>query len=518
VATSSTADGARSTARSIARSTTQGTAIDRPPNILLITIEHLSIRSAGCYGNPMVQTPSLDRLAAQGTAFEHCTMATPLCVPSRTSMFTGRYPSQHGCRDNTALLPPDEVHLPGMLRDAGYACGQFGKNHCFPDTAAAGFEMAIDEKPARTQAREVWRAPWPEPSVPIPPEVLAAQPRRFRWGEYPLPIWSGGSYPVPADIAAPRANVDNALAFIEAHPDQPTFTWLSFSDPHPPYRPPAPYDTLYPLDSLPLPPQRENELASKPAVQQVYYHGGWHHLMDETQMRLARSLFYGALTYVDACLGVLFDALEAQDRLKNTVILIHGDHGDFLGEHGLSRKCAAFYDCLVQVPLITYGLPGFTPGTRSDLQVEGVDFLPTLLAVAGVASPPRINGINQLDVIAGRTAPRDSTYAEVGSRMPLPSGGVRAALRDALDGVSYDTPLAQLPLVESGTFFLSRGRMIRTPEWKYAHYVDDIPELYDLQTDPWELENLAGNPQYAEMEAQLKQRLLERTITAGDPR
>jgi len=201
--------------------------------------------------------------------------------------------------------------------------------------------------------------------------------------------------------------------------------------------------------------------------------------MDEAQVRLARSHFYGALTYVDACVGVLLDGLRARGRLQNTVILVHGDHGDFLGEHGLSRKCAAFYDCLVQVPLIAYGLPGMAPGTRSDLQVEAVDFLPTLLAVAGLPAPPRINGRNQLEIIAGRANARDSTYAEVGSRMPLAPGGARAALRDALDGISYDVPLQDLPLVESGTFFLSRGWMIRTPKWKYAYYVDDTPEFYD---------------------------------------
>jgi arylsulfatase A-like enzyme len=103
--------------------------------------------------------------------------------------------------------------------------------------------------------------------------------------------------------------------------------------------------------------------------------------------------------------------------------------------------------------------------------------------------------------------------------MPLRPGALAEALRDAEAGVSYDDQsLESLPLVESGTFFLSRGRMVRTPEWKYAHYVDDVPELYDLRRDPWELENLAGRAEYREVEERLRRRLLERAIEAGDPR
>lgn len=498
--------------------TTMASPAGRRPDILLVTIEHLSIRGLGCYGNLLVQTPHLDRLAAEGVLFEHATVASPLCVPSRTSLFTGRYPSTTGCRDNTLLLPAHEVHLPGLLREAGYVCGLFGKNHCFSDPAAAGFAAAVEEGPLRARQRAAWGRSWPAPPVPIDPAVLAAQPRRFRWSEHPLPLWSGGRYPAGADEAPPRANVDQALTFLDRHRDAPTFTWLSFSDPHPPFRPPAPYDTMYRLEEIPLPPRRRDELASKPAVQQVYYYGGWHYLMDDTQLRMASALYYGALTYIDHCLGILFDALRAQGRLDKMVVLVFGDHGEFLGEHGLSRKCAAFYDCLVQVPLLGRGLPGAPPGTRSDLLAELVDLFPTLLGLAGLPVPPHVHGRSVPGMLAGRVPRRTSTYCEVGSRQPLPPGGPRAALADALAAVSYDRPLEELPLVESGTFFLSRGRMLRTPEWKYAHYVDDTGELYDLRADPWERENLAGRPEYQDVEERLRRLLLERTIAAGDPR
>jgi arylsulfatase len=490
----------------------------RRPNILLVTIEHLPARALGCYGHPLNATPHLDRLAAEGAQFQHATVASPLCVPSRAALFTGRYPSQNGCRDNTRLLPAHEASLPSLLHEAGYVCGLFGKNHCFSDPAAAGFVEYVGEEKLRAQHRAAWGQPWPEPPLPIDPAVLAAQPRRFKWGEHPLPIWSGGRYPAPADEAPPRANVERALAFLRRHHDAPTFTWLSFYDPHPPFRPPAPYDTRYPLDQVPVPPRPVGELESKPAVQQVYYHGGWHHLMDEDQVRMAASLYFGAVAYLDDCLGRLFDEMRGDGLLDETVVIVHGDHGEFLGEHGLSRKCAAFYDCLVQSPLVIRGLPGVPAGTRSDIQVELIDLFPTLLQLASVPVPPQTNGQSILDVLTGQTPARDCTYAEVGSRQPRPSGGARAALRDALAGISDDRPLEELPLVESGTFFLSQGRMIRTPEWKYCHYVDDRPELYDLRHDPWELENLAGRLEHQAQEEALRRRLLERTIAAGDPR
>ena len=106
----------------------------------------------------------------------------------------------------------------------------------------------------------------------------------------------------------------------------------------------------------------------------------------------------------------------------------------------------------------------------------------------------------------------------MGSRQPLPEGGPEAELAALKAGVSREEPIDELPLVESGTFFLSRGRMVRTEDWKYAHYVNDRPELYDLRADPGELVNLAGQPAYREQEEALRRRLLERMIEAGDPR
>jgi arylsulfatase A-like enzyme len=432
-------------------------------------------------------------------------------------MFTGRYPSLTGGRDNTARLPAPERHLPGLLSEAGYACGLFGKNHCFADPGAAGFVEVHAEDEVRSRLRAAWGKPYPPPPVPLDPALLAAQPRRFRWGEHPLPIWSGGPHPSRAEDAPARSNVDATLSFLQRHRDRPTFSWLSFFDPHPPFRPPAPFDTRFDPAAMPLPPRRAGELERKPAVQQVYYHGGWHHLMDEAQTRMAAALYYGALAYVDDCLGLVFDALREAGRLDDTIVVVHADHGEFLGEHGLSRKCAAFYDCLVQVPLIVHGVPELGAGW-SEAPVELVDLFPTLLQAAGVEAPAHISGRNLIDVEAGRIPAREDSYAEVGSLQPLPAGGPRAALRDALEGLSYDAPLTALPLVESGTFFLSRGRMIRTPEWKYAHYVDDVAELYDLRADPWELENLAGRPEHREQEESLRVRLLERSIEAGDPR
>ena len=489
------------------------------PNIILITIEHLSVRGLGCYGNTIARTPHLDELAAAGTRFEHCTVPSPLCVPSRVSFFTGRYPSITGCRDNTLLMPEKETgHLPGLLKEAGYVCGLFGKDHCFPDAKAAGFQEVHNETGVRLALREEFGRPWPEPPKAIDPNVLAAQVRRFRWGEYPRPIWYGGSYPVEAARTPARLNADRALDFLKRHRAEPTFTWLSFSDPHPPYRSPEPYCSMYRPEDMPLPERPPQELQSKPFVQQVYYHGGWMRLMDDEQLRQALAFYYGSLSFVDACVGVLIEGLKREGIWDDTVIIATGDHGDYLGEHGLIRKTANFYDCLVQVPLIARGLPGTAPGQTSFLQTEQIDLYPALLQAAGIGIPAGVQGRSITDVLAGRLPARESTYAEVGSRQPRPPGGAKAELDALKAGINREEALEALPLVESGTFFLSSGRMIRTDSWKYAHYVDDRPELYDLDMDPLELQNLAGREEYREKEEELRRALLERTIEAGDPR
>ena len=443
--------------------------------LVVITIEHLPARALGCYGNTTARTPHLDALARHGARFEHCTVASPLCVPSRVAFFTGRYSSNTGCRDNTRLLPDsEEHHLPGLLRDAGYRCGLFGKNHCFPDPRAAGFSDVMDEFDARRAQRQAYGAELPGPANPIDPDLLAQQTRRFRWGEHPRPIWYGGTYPFAAAESPARQNVNNALRFLETCDDEPAFLWVSFSDPHPPYRAPHQYDVLFDADQMELPVRPDDELANKPYVQQVYYHGGWLQLMDDAQLRQSTAYYHGMVSYVD--------------------------------------------DCLVQVPLIVHGLPGADEGEVLPLLIEQTDVYPTILQRAGIAAPGGIQGRSISDVLTGSASARESTYAEVGSSQPLPPGGSKAELGALLAGVSRDEPLENLPLVESGTFFLSRGRMIRTQDWKYAHYVGDKPELYDLRSDPGELHNLAGMPEHREKEEELRRRLLERAITAADPR
>lgn len=487
--------------------------------IVVITIEHLSVRGLGCYGNSVVQTPHLDAFARDNARFQHCTVPSPLCVASRVSFFTGRYASITGCRDNTLLLPEkEEFHLPGLLNQAGYRCGLFGKNHCFPDPHAAGFKEVHDESQIRGAQRNAYGRELPQPATPIDPSILARQTRRFRWGGHPYPIWYGGVYPFGPEEAPARQNVDHALDFLERQDNEPSFIWLSFSDAHPPFRAPEPYASMYHPEDMVLPERPPGELEHKPFAQQVYYHGGWLHLMDDAQLRQAMAYYYGMLSYLDDCLGIFFEGLKNLERWNGAVIAATGDHGEYLGEHGLIRKTAAFYDCLVQVPLIVRGLPGTHEGETVTLQTEQIDLYPTLLQSAGVAIPPGVQGRSIADVIAGTVPERDCTYAEVGSRQPLPAGGPEAELAALKAGVSREEPLDELPLVESGTFFLSRGRMVRTENWKYAHYVNDRAELYDLRVDLGELVNLAGQPAYREQEEALRLLLLERMIEAGDPR
>lgn len=463
----------------------------------MITLEHTSVRSLGCYGNEEVKTPAIDRLAADSTVVSNCTVPCPLCVPSRVAFFSGRYPSATGSRQNEVLINPDEVHLVGLLAQAGYRCGLVGKNHCFTDIEKAGFSYHRPENRGRYGRRTAAAAgtELPPPVKPVDPALIAARQQRYNWSEYPRPLWGGGPLPAAPEEASSYMNVQNALAFLREPGDAPKFLWLSFTDPHPPYRCPPPYDRMYDPSALSVPPLPADESAY-PQVLQFYRREGCFDLFDEEQRRQTKAYYYGMLSYVDFCLGLFFDELRRHSLLEQTAILLTGDHGDFMGERGLVRKCGTFYDCLVQVPLILHGWPGIKPG-RVDMPVSSLDCMPALLSLAGIDEPPGIQGRNLIHMLQGKLPARRATYGEIGGFTPPSEAAGRG--------------------LEGHTFYYGHSRMLRTNRYKYICHLDDEDELYDLAVDPLELENLIHRPELTDVLAELRYQMLLESIKAEDP-
>lgn len=478
----------------------------KQPHIVVIMTDQQKATAIDHYGGP-VRAPNLARLGAEGLLYERAFTPHPLCVPARVSFWTGRWPHSHGARTNEIPMPGTETHLAQVLHAHGYRLGHFGKNHCFTqedfdryfdcvflaghgDVIAPGVTM-VNSGPGK----------WP------------AGPRGIR-----RPVARVRREP-PEESATYRVT-ERAARFLEeqASGQQPLCLWVSIPDPHTPLQVPEPYASKYPPASVPLPPWITGELDTKPERQRVYSHLLAYDDLREEDVRLAASIYYGMIDFLDQRVGFLLDTLERLGLREDTVVVFTSDHGDYLGEHRLLGKSNAFYDCLTHVPLLL-SWPGHLPtGERRPELVSTIDVMPTVLSLAGVPLPPGVQG-RQLPGTPGAPPARDAIFAEYGAGGPA----VTLAAAERLYPPGSEGPRPALLREREGE---GRAKMVRTLGAKCTHdtlhagagnsTADD--ELYDLDADPWELTNLAGDPRRAGQLAELRLRLLDWCMETEDAR
>ena len=445
------------------------------------------------YGGP-VRTPNLSRLVADGILYERCYTPHPLCVPARVSLWTGRWPHSHGARTNEIPMPRGETHFGRVLREHGYTLAHFGKNHCFTqedfdtyfdrvflaghgDRIAEGVTM-VNTGPNRGQ-------PVPDPGgVRRPVATVRSEP--------------------PEQSATYRV-VEEATRYLDerGQDSSPFCLWVSIPDPHTPLQVPEPYASRYPASEVPLPPWRDGELATKPERQRVFSHLLHYDDVREDDVRLAASIYYGMIDFIDERVGHLLDTLERLSLRENTMVVFTADHGDYLGEHHLLAKSNAFYDCLTRVPLLL-SCPGAVRGTQRIADpVSLIDVMPTLLTLAGVPLPDGVQG-QLLPGLPVSGAPRDAVFSEYGAGGPP----ITMEVADRLCPPGQPRLLPPLLREREGE---GHGKMVFDGRWKYCY--DSNPtggeELYDVRDDPWELTNLASRPEHAATVAHLRQRLLD---------
>jgi arylsulfatase A-like enzyme len=465
----------------------------KAPHVVLIMTDQQKATAIDLYGGP-VAAPNLARIAAGGRLYEQAYTPHPLCVPARVSFWTGRWPHSHGARTNEIPMPRGETHFARVLRAAGYRLGHFGKNHCF---TAADFAACFDR---------VFEAGHGDRFGEGVTAVVSAPPRS------PL-------RPDPGTVARPVARVraeppqesatyqvtEAALRFLEAHAGdgRPLALWVSIPDPHGPLQAPQPYASRYPPPAVPLPPWREGELATKPQRQRVFSDLLHYDDLVADDVRLAASVYYGMIDFLDERVGVLLDALERLGLRQETVVAFTSDHGDYLGEHHLLGKSNAFYDCLTRVPLLV-SWPGRLPeGARRPEVVSTLDVMPTLLTLAGVPLPDGVQG-QLLPGTPGAPPPREAVFSEYGAGGPAVT--LEVARRRCPPGRPRRTP----PLLREREGE-GHAKMVRTGRWKYTHdpLAPGDDELYDLRADPWELTNLAADGAYTTVVAGLRLTLLD---------
>lgn len=433
--------------------------MNRPPNILWFMTDQHRADAMGCAGNPVVQTPNLDRLAREGMRFDRCYVTNPVCMPSRATMFTGRYPHTHGSWKNHVPLPESEVTLPAVLAQHGYATAAIGKVHLAntseysrPGRTLPPTSMHRNRGVPAAEVDRFWES-WHGPHYGFQHAELAIQHGNRVVGGGHYDRWLRRHHPEALDLLEPEHALrpltgaieswkaalpaelhydtwiaDRTVRFLVQHQaqraDQPFFVCCSFPDPHRPLCPPAPYCDMYDPASVDLPTPNRGELESMPPHHRLYFEGRLaatpyapggvqgaaaqrHVLRDlpEAHLREMKAHYYGLISLVDASIGRVLAALDRLGLNEHTIVLYCSDHGELMGDHGLLFKGPFHYESMVRTPLL-WRWPGVVGQGRTYEHVaSAVDLMPALLEACGLPPEPGVQGESLLPMLRGATDP-----------------------------------------------------------------------------------------------------------------
>ncbi len=435
-------------------------------NLLILMDDEHSTKALGCYGHPFVQTPNLDRLAENGTLFERAYTNSPICVPARATIATGRQVHETRCWDNAIAYDGQMRSWTHRMQQTGHRVVSVGKLHYRNASNLAGFDRQIVPMHIANGRGDTLGL------VRDPPPV---RPQGRKFAEE---IGPGDSPYIQYDkrITEEACNWLNNEGLRE---QQPWVLFVSFIAPHFPLIAPPEYYALYNPDDMPMPKQRIDKLSLAHPWWQAFENS---FIFDRSfksdhDRRVAIASYFALCTFVDAQFGCILSALSEAKLESKTRILYLSDHGESLGARRLWGK-STMYEESAAIPMILCG-PDVPRGKRCQTPVSQVDIYPTVLAAVGAAPD-----------VEDRRLPGESLLAIAAQ----PVEAERLVLSQYHAGGSV-----------SGAYMLRRGR------YKYIYYVGCPPELYDLAADPEELENLAGLPEYAQtldgFEALLREQL-----------
>ncbi len=440
------------------------------PNILWYCTDQQRFDTIGALGNPYVQTPTLDKLVREGVAFTHAYCQSPICTPSRSSFMTGMYPSRvHNTRNGNDTFPGFPPVISKLIADRGYDCGMVGKFHL--QSSGHRTEPRIDDGFSYWKFSHAPRDDW-ETGHDYADWV------KQRGGD--LDAMRESEDRVAPEFHQTTWASERAIEFITQ--DRPTDTpWLlniNVYDPHPPFIPPRQYAERFDANAMPGPYFRDSDLAHQAKLGDVDFQGEVCD-PDGHDAKQMQANYYAMIAQIDDQFARILQSLEQTGQRGNTVVIFTSDHGETLGDHGLMQKGCRFYEGLVRIPLI-FSCPGrFREGLQSAALIELLDLSATLLEVCGVDVPDYVQGQSLLPILEGN-APADHLR-----------DFVRSEYFDALDPFFTGG---------SGTY----GTMHRTRRYKLSLYHDkNIGELYDLEQDPWEFNDLWDSPEHQAIKHQL---------------
>ena len=487
-------------------------------NVLLITSDQQHWNTLG-QNNPEIQTPALDKLAAQGATFTRAYCPNPTCTPTRSSMITGKYPSQHGAYSLGAKLPETEPTVGERFQDAGYRSALVGKAHFQPLQWTEEYP-SLEAYP-KLQDLDFW-ADFEGPFYGFDHIELArnhtdeshvGQHYALWMEEKGLSNWRDYFLQPTGHVEAQRrkwlipeqfhynawiAERSNALISRYNDADQPFFLWASFFDPHPKYLIPEPWDTMVDPAEVSVPTVTPGEHEGNPPHLQLTQqadpdfsawqepngsgcHGFHSHLQDRDELAKDIACYYGMVSCMDKYIGQIVDHLDQLGLADNTLVVFTSDHGHYFGQHGLIAKGAFHYDDGIRVPMIARLLGRIPAGHVSHSLQTLVDYAPTLLDYCGLDAPDDMTGISQRTVWNG-----DESQA-----------------RDHVIVENRHQPTT----LHLKTYINERHKIT-------IYYGRDYGEIFDLREDPGEVKNLWSD---AALRAELTEEFLRAEMLKEEP-
>ncbi|MEG0014171.1 MAG: sulfatase-like hydrolase/transferase [Cellulosilyticaceae bacterium] len=487
----------------------------KKPNILLITSDQQHYNTIGKF-NSEIQTPNLDRLVNKGMCFDRAYTVNPTCTPTRCSLITGKYPSQHGAWTLGTKLREDELTIGKVLQEEGYETALIGKAHFqqlrgskeYPSLEAYPILQDLDfwknfnqdfygfkhVELARNhtceshvgqhyalwleeQGCENWKDYFVKPTGHVERNSI-----RHKWKikeEYHYDTW-----------IAERTN-----AKLEEYKEKGEnfFIWASFFDPHPPYLVPEPWDTMYDKEDITSSKLREGEHEKNPPYFKMTQeetpdfsafdesgmciHGLESHLVEATLLEKDKKVYYAMISLMDKYIGKILDKLDELGLSEETIVVFTTDHGHFLGQHGLIAKGPFMYDDLIKVPLIVRWTGNIEEGVVNHSLQSLVDIPTTLLSLLDIEKPYEMTGLDESQVwLSQKEKIRDHIICE---------------------------HRHEETTVNMKTYVGERYKLT-------VYYNQTYGQLFDLQNDPEETNNLWDDEEARE----IKQELLLKYIWA----
>jgi arylsulfatase len=445
----------------------------RQPNLLVFLPDQQRTHTMACYGGTKVHVPALNKLASESVIFERAYVTHPVCIPSRSSLFTGLWPHTTGCTRNGVVLPRHFPTFTELLQNKDYRCGYMGKWHLDEaDHAERGFHDWVSTEDVSDYSHFLiahGRTP-DRPDNSFSRRLIST---------------------LPLELSKPTFLEDHACRFIEGNHRDPFILFVAFVEPHTPYN--SPFNEEHSLsdvdldataltapgDDIPLryrlirERQQAHAILDRTRLPALYYVG-----ITSEEYRDLKRRYFGLMTMVDRSIGAILGQLERFDLMDNTIIVHTSDHGDHMGSHQLFGKETMFEES-ARVPYLIR-MPGQRRSLRVAQAVSHIDFLPTMLDLLGQPKPMQCPGQSRVPLLRGEVMPPQNVFLEWAPNR------TKAVKRSSLAGRwRVKRALAE-----------STRAVVTSDGWKLCLRDKDLNELYNLKVDPIEAHNLYYTGKY----------------------